>query len=301
MVSDLESMSAGKDYMEGKGMVWKLILIAAVLFVLVMLVGIIDGNRFVVAEEEFTLPKLKKGCRFVMISDLHNKVYGKNNQKVIDAVKKAHPDFIVIAGDLITSHANESIEPGVNLVKELSKDYPIYYAMGNHETKIKMYPEKYGDMYERLVQEISHPNVKLLVDESYVLPEYSICLIGLELERTYFARFKKKKLEQEHLKKHIGEPHNAYCNVLIAHNPDYFEEYAEWGAELVLAGHVHGGIMRLPLVGGVISPSYRLFPKYDGGVFREGKAFMLLGRGMGAHTLPFRFFNPAELLVVTLK
>lgn len=282
-------------------MIWKLILIAAVLFALLMLVGIIDGNRFVVAEEEFTLPKLKKGCRFVMISDLHNKVYGKNNQKVIDAVKRAAPDFIVIAGDLITSHANESIEPGVNLVKELSKDYQIYYAMGNHETKIKMYPEKYGDMYERLVKEITHPNVKLLVDESYVLPEYAICLTGLELERTYFARFKKKELEQKHLKKHIGEPQTAYCNVLIAHNPDYFEEYAAWGAELVLSGHVHGGIMRLPLVGGVISPSYRLFPKYDGGVFREGEAAMLLGRGMGAHTLPFRFFNPAELLVVTLK
>lgn len=282
-------------------MIWKLILIAAVLFALLMLVGIIDGNRFVVAEEEFTLPKLKKGCRFVMISDLHNKVYGKNNQKVIDAVKRAAPDFIVIAGDLITSHANESIEPGVNLVKELSKDYQIYYAMGNHETKIKMYPEKYGDMYERLVKEITHPNVKLLVDESYVLSEYAICLTGLELERTYFARFKKKKLEQKHLRKHIGEPQTAYCNVLIAHNPDYFEEYAAWGAELVLAGHVHGGIMRLPLVGGVISPSYRLFPKYDGGVFREGEAAMLLGRGMGAHTLPFRFFNPAELLVVTLK
>lgn len=282
-------------------MIWKLVLIAAVLFALLMLVGIIDGNRFVVAEEEFTLPKLKKGCRFVMISDLHNKVYGKNNQKVIAAVKKAAPDFIVIAGDLITSHANESIEPGANLVKELSKDYQIYYAMGNHETKIKMYPEKYGDMYERLVKEITHPNVKLLADESYVLPEYAICLTGLELERTYFARFKKKELEQKHLKKHIGEPQTAYCNVLIAHNPDYFEEYAAWGAELVLSGHVHGGIMRLPLVGGVISPSYRLFPKYDGGVFREGEAAMLLGRGMGAHTLPFRFFNPAELLVVTLK
>ena len=59
--------------------------------------------------------------------------------------------------------------------------------------------------------------------------------------------------------------------------------------------------MRLPLLGGVIAPSYKLFPKYDGGIFREGKATMLLGRGMGAHTLPFRFFNPAELHIVTLK
>lgn len=282
-------------------MIWNLVLIVAVLFVLLMIVGVVDGNRFVVVEEEFDLPKLKKGCRFVMISDLHNKVYGKNNEKVINAVKKADPDFVVIAGDQVTSHAKESIEPGVNLIKELSKCYRIYYALGNHETKLKMYPERFGDMYNKLVKEVTNPNVKLLVDESCILPEYSICLTGLELERTYFARFKKREMEKGHIEKHIGKAQVQYCNILIAHNPDYFEEYAKWGADLVLSGHVHGGIMRLPLLGGVIAPSYKLFPKYDGGIFREGKATMLLGRGMGAHTLPFRFFNPAELHIVTLK
>ncbi len=282
-------------------MIWNLVLIVAVLFVLLMIVGVVDGNRFVVVEEEFDLPKLKKGCRFVMISDLHNKVYGKNNEKVINAVKKADPDFVVIAGDQVTSHAKESIEPGVNLIKELSKCYRIYYALGNHETKLKMYPERFGDMYNKLVKEVTNPNVKLLVDESCILPEYSICLTGLELERTYFARFKKKEMEKGHIEKHIGKVQPQYCNVLIAHNPDYFEEYAAWGADFVLSGHVHGGIMRLPVLGGVIAPSYKLFPKYDGGIFHEGKSTMLLGRGMGAHTLPFRFFNPAELHVVTLK
>lgn len=283
-------------------MIWKIILvIAAIVFVVMLLIGIIDGNRFVVVEEEFKLNGLKKGCRFVLISDLHNKVYGKGNEKVIEAVKKANPDFIVIAGDLITSHVNESIEPGVNLIKELREHYKIYYALGNHETKLKMYPERFGDMYDRLVREVKHPNVTLLADKSCILPEYAICMTGLELERTYFAKFKKRQMEAGHLKKHIGTAPAGYCNVLIAHNPDYFEEYAAWGADLVLAGHVHGGIMRLPLLGGVISPSYKLFPKYDGGVFKEGKATMLLGRGMGAHTLPFRFFNPAELYVVTLK
>ena len=186
-------------------MIWNLVLIVAVLFVLLMIVGVVDGNRFVVVEEEFDLPKLKKGCRFVMISDLHNKVYGKNNEKVINAVKKAHPDFIVIAGDQVTSHAKESIEPGVNLIKELSKHYRIYYALGNHETKLKMYPERFGDMYNKLVKEVTNPNVKLLVDESCVLPEYSICLTGLELERTYFARFKKREMEKGHIEKHIGK------------------------------------------------------------------------------------------------
>lgn len=283
-------------------MIWKIVLVSVVVFCVVMLlIGVIDSNRFVVVEEEFKLPKLKKGCRFVLISDLHNKVYGKKNEKVVEAVRRANPDFVVIAGDLITSHANESMEPGVELVKALREQYKIYYALGNHETKLKMYPERFGDMYDVLINEMQHPNVKMLIDESCVLSDYGICMTGLELERAYFARFKKKEMEPGDLERHIGSLDEQYCNVLIAHNPDYFEEYAAWGADFVLSGHVHGGIMRLPWIGGVIAPSYKLFPKYDGGVFKEGKATMLLGRGMGAHTLPFRFFNPAELYVVTLK
>jgi predicted MPP superfamily phosphohydrolase len=108
-------------------------------------------------------------------------------------------------------------------------------------------------------------------------------------------------MEEGYLEKTLPKLDKSKCNLLIAHNPDYFEKYAQWGADLVLSGHVHGGIMKLPLVGGVIAPSYRIFPKYDGGIFRSGKTTMLLGRGMGSHTLPFRFFNPAELYAVTLK
>lgn len=99
----------------------------------------------------------------------------------------------------------------------------------------------------------------------------------------------------------VSLPAKHKCNILIAHNPDYFEEYAKWGADLVLSGHVHGGIMRIPFLGGVLAPSYRIFPKYDGGVFKEGKSVMLLGRGLGSHTIQLRFFNPAELYEVTLN
>ena len=68
----------------------------------------------------------------------------------------------------------------------------------------------------------------------------------------------------------------------------------------MLSGHVHGGIMRLPLLGGVLSPSLRFFPKYDGGLFREGGSRMILGRGLGSHTIPVRVFNPGELVVIEL-
>ncbi|MCX4376682.1 MAG: metallophosphoesterase [Lachnospiraceae bacterium] len=278
-----------------------IVLICAVLLCSVLLaVGIIDGNRFVVVQEKFTLPHLTKPCKFVLISDLHNKVYGKENNKVIAAIRKIHPDFIVVAGDVITSTPSEDITAGVALLNALSREYHIYYGLGNHESKIKTHPERFGDKFQQYRQAITHKNLKILENDTCLLPEYGIALTGLELDLQYFAHFKKKDMENGYLKQTIGAPQKNYCHLLIAHNPDYFEDYARWGADLVLSGHVHGGIMRLPLLGGVIAPSYTLFPKYDGGVFYEGNATMLLGRGLGSHTLPFRFFNPAELYEVQL-
>ena len=147
---------------------------------------------------------------------------------------------------------------------------------------------------------IQHENVKILSDETIRLEEYGIALTGFELGLEYFKRFKKRPMPLDYMNRKLGKPLKEYCNILMAHNPEYFEEYAKWGADLVLSWHVHGGIMRLPLVGGVISPAYTLFPKYDGGIFHSGKTTMLLGRGMGSHTIQLRFFNPAELYVVDL-
>ena len=96
----------------------------------------------------------------------------------------------------------------------------------------------------------------------------------------------------------LGEPCAEKYTVLLAHNPDFFPVYAEWGADLVLSGHVHGGMVRIPGWKGVVSPNIRFFPKYDGGKFEEGKSTMILSRGLGMHTIPVRLFNPGELIVI---
>ena len=161
------------------------------------------------------------------------------------------------------------------------------------------------DFYERGKQKEANADEydrsRYYSKDKFICPECgeAVHLTGSRYSN-HFAHFKKKDMENGYLKQTIGAPQKNYCHLLIAHNPDYFEDYARWGADLVLSGHVHGGIMRLPLLGGVIAPSYTLFPKYDGGVFYEGNATMLLGRGLGSHTLPFRFFNPAELYEVQL-
>ena len=124
---------------------------------------------------------------------------------------------------------------------------------------------------------------------------------GAEIGKEYYQKMKQGRMTVSYLESLIGRPEKGAYNILIAHNPDYFPVYAGWGADLVLSGHVHGGIMRLPVLGGVISPSLRLFPKYDGGCFREGESTMILGRGLGSHTVPIRIFNPGELIVVSLE
>jgi hypothetical protein len=278
-----------------------LIAVVIVAVVLLLIVGIVDGNRFNVVNESFTLPNLKKECRFVMISDLHNKVYGNKNDKILEAVDKINPDFVILAGDLVTSKPHEDMTPGISLINDLAKKYKVYYGLGNHESKLKWESYKFENMYEVLKTSTDKENIFRLENDTAILPEYNINITGLDLGLQYFAHFRLRKMEEGYLEKTLPKLDKSKCNLLIAHNPDYFEKYAQWGVDLVLSGHVHGGIMKLPLVGGVIAPSYRIFPKYDGGIFRSGKTTMLLGRGMGSHTLPFRFFNPAELYAVTLK
>ncbi len=279
---------------------WIIAIVVIAAGIALLIVGIIDGNRFVVVQEEFALPNITKECRFVFISDLHNKVYGKGNYKLINAIKEINPDFILIAGDLVTSREKEDMTPAIELINTLSKDYLIYYGMGNHETKIKVRREEFGDKFDTLKKSITNPNIIFLENQCAILQDYNIAITGLELDLKYFAHFRIQPMEKNYLNTTIGAPKRGRCNILLAHNPDYFPDYADWGADLVLSGHVHGGIMRLPVLGGVIAPSYRLFPKYDGGTFKEKNSTMLLGRGIGSHTLPLRFFNPAELYEVTL-
>ena len=88
--------------------------------------------------------------------------------------------------------------------------------------------------------------------------------------------------------------------IVLAHNPNYFDTYVQWGADLVLSGHVHGGSVILPFLGGVISTTYELFPKYDFGNFKRGKADLVLSRGLGMHTIKVRLFNRPEVSVITL-
>ncbi len=278
------------------------ILVMIMVFVVLVLVWVMlyDSTRFIVVKYSIPQNKVNGNYRAVVLADLHNKQYGKNNELLLKAIEEQCPDAIWIAGDILTAHPGKSMEPAIELIRELAKKYPVYYGNGNHEHRLKLYPETYGDMAKEYGAALEEAGIRPLVNEHCVVEAHNLAIYGAEIDREYYKRFTIPQMEEDYLQRLLGKPDKSRFNVLLAHNPDYFPNYAKWGADLVLSGHVHGGMVRLPGWKGVVSPNVRLFPRYDGGRFMEGESTMILSRGLGMHTIPIRLFNPGELVVIEL-
>jgi len=277
-----------------------LLILAFLIAIFGICVMIRDMNRFVVVPYEVKSRKIKKKYTFVMLSDLHNKSFGTKNDRLIKAILDCHPDSIVTAGDMYTSKEGTGFDNALALLEALSEHFPVYMANGNHESKTQRDPDSFDHMYEHYVDRLAGMGIQPLENERVILPEINVNLCGLQIGQEYFSHFRKKEMDREYVDRLVGKADRDRFQILIAHNPVYFKNYADWGADLVLSGHMHGGIVRLPVLGGVVSPSVTLFPKYDGGRFEEGSAVMLLGRGLSTHTLPIRMWNPGEIVLVTL-
>ena len=272
--------------------------IALAVIVFLVIVMIVDSNRFVIREYILESDKVDKEYTFALLADLHNKTYGADNSKLLEAVNSVKPDFVLCAGDIMTTKPKYSLKTALFLMKNLGLKYSVFYGIGNHEYRMKLYREYYQDAFETYTDELKNMGIKVLDNETVQQSVFSIT--GVSIDREYYKRFKKTVMKEGYLTNTIGKSCSDKYQILIAHNPEYFEEYAKWGADLVVSGHVHGGIMRLPVFGGVISPKLVLFPKYDGGLFKKDRSTMILSRGLGMHTLPIRIFNPGELVVIHL-
>ena len=283
-------------------------IIIALVFFLVLLflvVVLVDGNRFVVTKYKVSTEKTKRSHKFVVLADLHGKEYGFENEKLLEAIREQEPTGILIAGDMLTAVPGEKFHHVLKFLGEISKKYPVFYGNGNHEYRIKLYPETYGNMGEEYAKGLSNIGICPLCNESTRPEDEKLVIYGLEIDKEYYKRGKKTPMSVEYLYEKLGTPDKSKFNILLAHNPEYFDTYAAWGADLVISGHVHGGIMRLPFLGGVIAPSLSLFPKYSGGLYekitKEGhQSKMILSNGLGSHTIPVRVFNPGQLVVLEL-
>lgn len=249
------------------------------------------------------LNALKKERKIVFLSDLHNKCYGKENSKLLEAIRKENPECILIAGDMIVGRVGDSVESTKKFIEKLTEIAPVYYENGNHEYRMKIDTEKYGNVYETYRKELKECGVHFLENSKVTLQWDGILttIYGLEIPEKCYTRWKKVPFTQDEMKHLLGEADPEEYRILLAHNPVYTATYLEWGADLSLSGHLHGGIVRLPFLGGVITPQMKLFPKYSGELTQEGDAAVVVGKGLGTHTINVRFLNPAEVVVLHMN
>lgn len=279
------------------------ILVAAVLFVFAEMYR--ELHTFRVTHYRVNSAKLAGEKTWIFLSDLHNQVYGVNNEKLIHAVKEERPDLILIGGDMLVGKNGHSYAPALACVEELVKIAPVYYANGNHEERMKLKPEKYDQSYPAYRERLLKLGVHMLENDSVILvstgSEEKVRLTGLEIPLECYTHLKRRKMPEGIIKERIGNRDPEAFQVLLAHNPSYMKEYLAWGADLILSGHLHGGMVRIPGIGGVIGPDFVLFPKYSGEMRRVGEQTVIVSKGLGTHTIHIRLFNPAEVVVLSLN
>lgn len=256
-------------------------LIITLVIIIVVCFCYYENNHIGLTKYQYKTNMLKdnKSYRIIQISDFHNKRFARNNQHLVSIISNEKPDMIAITGDFIDSYFTNT-DIALNLAKQLIKIAPVYYVMGNHEYEVdveKLYPFQ---------ADLSDAGVHVMVNKSIVLSN-GIALIGLdELDLNNHTLEKiSKKLPEDKL------------HLLLAHEPQYLESYADSDVDIALCGHAHGGQVRIPFTNiGLIAPNQGFFPKYTAGQYVDGNTTMIVSRGIGNSILPLRIFNCPEIV-----
>lgn len=298
-------------------MIYGYILILVLLVVLISLIIRLyikwENKQFRITEYSFKSSKIKRNITLAVLTDLHNYEYGKENELLLEQLKISKPDYVISAGDMIeASKKAENTKGTIAFLEKVAENFNFIYGCGNHEWKL-LHDNKYSETAklfrkslemaeEKLntISDIKSSSIRPLDNKNIELSQDNIKVYGLNLEKDYFIKIGLNKTTAEHIRELVGTPTADKLNILIGHNPDQFEAYSEWGADLVLSGHIHGGMIATPWHRGLVSPRFIPFPKYDWGVYKKKKSTMILGRGLGNHTIHIRIFNRAELMIIKL-
>lgn len=233
------------------------------------------------------LPAVFDGLRIVHLSDLHGKQFGEGSKLLLQSVADMKPDLIAVTGDLIDRAEQLDMVPA--LAKGLSEIAPTYYVTGNHEWAV----HRINDLKKMLKEN----GVRVLSNEFEIWEKdgMTVAIAGVDDPNGLLGQKTGDRLR--------GEIEADYT-ILLSHR-DTVDTYAKWGYDLVLCGHGHGGIIRVPLVDkGLFGTSMNLFPQYDGGlVSYEQGGYCFVSRGLGSNTTPiraFRLFNRPDLPLLIL-
>lgn len=241
------------------------------------------------------IPQELKGKRLLIISDLHNNCLGKNNELLKLAVNNSCADAIIVAGDLFNGVGKN--KNSLEFLNFLVKEYKVYMVKGNHEDNLA-YSDM--DMYEYVMgYGENNENFTLLDNEQINL--WGVKLYGFTCEKKFYKRLFAKKVSLTEIEKKLGIADENCYNIVVSHNPANELSYRDWGANLIICGHLHGGFIRV-FNKGVLTPQLVPFPKYTSGRYiLDENCELIISRGLGTHFPNPRLFNRPHLIIIEFE
>ena len=263
------------------------------IFCVSLIFGLLFWNNCVIQAQTVAvclpnLPPAFDNLRIAVISDLHGREFEEDNAYLLTAVQELKPDFICISGDLFDEPSDLAmLEP---LIRGLCKICPTFYVTGNHEWQMKN--------LQSILLDLERFGATVLQNEYVVLSSENerIVLAGVNDPCGPYDQKTPEELVAE-IRQNEGED---ACILMLSHRNDQMALWAELGVDLVISGHCHGGVIRLPFVGGVFGTNRELFPEYDAGLYTQGKTNLFVSRGLGYTNVRLRLFNRPHLPLLIL-
>ena len=269
----------------------------AAVFVILAAICLWQNSSIVVSEHDYEslkVPGSFDGFKIVQVSDLHNKMFGQGQSRILREIEGLEPDIIVVTGDLI-DRRKFNLEAAMFIINGAMEIAPVYYVSGNHEAWSGKYDETISSLSEAGVFVIDGSSIEVSKgqDSIRITGSPNPDLFSGSLSEN--GKYVKLNKELNQLKQHEG------LNILLAHHPELFGIYSQNGFDLTFAGHAHGGQFRIPFLGGLFAPDQGLFPEYSSGRYVKGNSTMIVSRGLGNSIFPIRINNPPEIISVNLK
>lgn len=234
------------------------------------------------------LPESFDGFKIVQLSDLHGAEFGEDGMELVEKVKELEPDIIALTGDFVTDEGD--LAAVKKLAGRLTELCPVYFVSGNHE---------FGSGLAVKVRNIlERAGVKYLSNEYLTINrgEDEILLGGVEDPLAYADMLSPDELAQK-----MNDAAPDAFKILLGHRNYWMTEYPELPVDLIFCGHAHGGLIRIPGVGGLIGTDRRLFPDFDAGEYNNGRYTLIVSRGLGNSVPIPRVFNRPEIVCVELS
>lgn len=275
------------------GKLWvKILIIAAIVLGIFALILVKQNGNLEKCFYQVKSNDVLSNIRIVCISDMHLKEFGSHNKDLVDKIKGLEPDMITIVGDMNMENRPNDYEPVIELCAQLNIVAPLYYSLGNHEIDAMLFKDS------QIYNELKEIGIKVLNNETETIniEGTDIDVIGLTQNPKEFDQYGRKFFENA-MKEN---PDNF--KLVLTHYPENFEGILEdYDIDLALAGHAHGGQVRLPWIGGLYAADQGMFPKLCDGYHEIGNSKLIITRGLGKSGIMPRINNRPEITVVDVS